>query len=111
MPLAAADIASQIVIAAVMLTSCATHQQKRWAWAGGATAAGLVIGAAYWSLSSEFNQRAYRDIEVNLRTLALAFAETFPEAKIAVAGGSGIDRTPSRTRTARSPPSSLPPPI
>ena len=49
---------------------------------------GLVIGAAYWSLSSEFNQRAYRDIEVNLRTLALAFAETYPEAKIAVAGGS-----------------------
>src|ERR1041385_8201373 len=48
----------------------------------------LVIGAAYWSLSSEFNQRAYRDIEVNLRTLALAFAETYPEAKIAIAGGS-----------------------
>jgi methyl-accepting chemotaxis protein len=48
---------------------------------------GLVIGAAYWSLSSEFNQRAYRDIEVNLRTLALTFAETFPEAKIGVANG------------------------
>jgi methyl-accepting chemotaxis protein len=48
---------------------------------------GLVIGAAYWSLSSEFNQRAYRDIEVNLRTLALAFAETYPEAKIAVSNG------------------------
>lgn len=48
---------------------------------------GLVIGAAYWSLSSEFNARAYRDIEVNLRTLALAFAETFPDAKIAIANG------------------------
>src|SRR5215510_3725857 len=48
---------------------------------------GLVIGAAYWSLSSEFNQRAYRDIEVNLRTLALAFAETFPEAKIGIEKG------------------------
>ena len=48
---------------------------------------GLVIGAAYWSLSSEFNQRAYRDIEVNLRTLALAFAETYPDAKIAVSNG------------------------
>src|SRR5437899_12435255 len=48
---------------------------------------GLVIGAAWWSLSSEFNQRAYRDIEVNLRTLALAFAETFPEAKISIAKG------------------------
>jgi len=48
---------------------------------------GLVIGAAYWSLSSEFTQRAYRDIEVNLRTLALTFAETFPEAKIGVSNG------------------------
>jgi methyl-accepting chemotaxis protein len=48
---------------------------------------GLVIGAAWWSLSSEFNQRAYRDIEVNLRTLALAFAETYPEAKISVSNG------------------------
>ncbi|MGQ0684652.1 methyl-accepting chemotaxis protein [Bradyrhizobium sp.] len=48
---------------------------------------GLVIGAAYWSLSSEFNQRAYRDIEVNLRTLALTFAEIFPEAKIGVSSG------------------------
>ncbi len=42
----------------------------------------LVVGAAYWSLSSEFNQRAFREIEVNLRTLALAFNESFPEAKI-----------------------------
>jgi methyl-accepting chemotaxis protein len=48
---------------------------------------GLVIGAAYWSLSSEFNQRAYRDIEVNLRSLALTFAETYPDAKIAVSSG------------------------
>jgi methyl-accepting chemotaxis protein len=48
---------------------------------------GLVIGAAYWSLSSEFNQRAHRDIEVNLRTLALAFAETYPDARIAVSNG------------------------
>jgi methyl-accepting chemotaxis protein len=47
----------------------------------------LVVGAGYWSLSSEFNQRAYRDIEVNLRTLALAFAETFPEAKISITNG------------------------
>src|SRR5215813_4103622 len=48
---------------------------------------GLVIGAAYWSLSSEFNERAYRDIEVNLRTLALAFAETHSDAKITVSNG------------------------
>ena len=48
---------------------------------------GLVIGAAWWSLSSEFNQRAYRDIEVNLRTLALAFAETYSDAKISISNG------------------------
>jgi methyl-accepting chemotaxis protein len=48
---------------------------------------GLVIGAAYWSLSSEFNERAYRDIEVNLRTLALAFAETYPDARISLSNG------------------------
>src|ERR671931_120954 len=47
----------------------------------------LVIGAAWWSLSSEFNQRAYRDIDVNLRTLALAFAETYPDAKISITNG------------------------
>src|SRR4029077_758690 len=48
---------------------------------------GLVVGAGYWSLSSEFNQRAHRDIEVNLRTLALAFAETFPDTKISISNG------------------------
>jgi methyl-accepting chemotaxis protein len=48
---------------------------------------GLVVGAAWWSLSSDFNQRAYRDIEVNLRTLALAFAETYPDARISVSNG------------------------
>src|SRR5437660_12298683 len=48
---------------------------------------GLVVGAGYWSLSSEFNQRAYRDIEVNLRTLALAFAETFPDTRISISNG------------------------
>jgi methyl-accepting chemotaxis protein len=47
----------------------------------------LVVGAAYWSLTSEFGDRAQRDIEVNLRTLALAFAETFGEAKITVKDG------------------------
>ena len=46
-----------------------------------------MVGAAYWSLSSEFNKRALRDIEVNLRTLALAFAETFPDAKISIPNG------------------------
>jgi len=47
----------------------------------------LVVGAAYWSLTSEFGERARRDIEVSLRTLALTFAESFPEAKISVKDG------------------------
>src|SRR6202171_3279872 len=47
----------------------------------------LVVGAAYWSLTSEFGDRAQRDIEVNLRTLALAFAETFGDAKITLRDG------------------------
>jgi len=47
----------------------------------------LVVGAAYWSLTSEFGTRALRDIEVNLRTLALTFAETYPDAKIALKEG------------------------
>ncbi len=33
----------------------------------------LVVGAAYWSLTSDFAERARRDIDANLRTLALAF--------------------------------------
>jgi methyl-accepting chemotaxis protein len=47
----------------------------------------LVVGAAYWSLTSEFGDRAQRDIEVNLRTLALAFAETFGDARITLKDG------------------------
>src|SRR5712671_3884364 len=47
----------------------------------------LVVGAAYWSLTSEFGDRALRDIEVNLRTLALTFSETFPDAKITLKDG------------------------
>jgi methyl-accepting chemotaxis protein len=47
----------------------------------------LVVGAGYWSLRSEFNDRALRDIEVNLRTLALAFAEIVPDAKITMKDG------------------------
>ena len=41
----------------------------------------LVVGAGYWSLTNEFGGRAFRDIEVNLRTLALAFGETFKDAR------------------------------
>jgi methyl-accepting chemotaxis protein len=47
----------------------------------------LVVGAGYWSLTTAFNDRALRDIEVNLRTLALAFAETSPDAKITMRDG------------------------
>ena len=47
----------------------------------------LVVGSAYWSLTSEFGERARRDIEVNLRTLALSFAETFSDAKVTLKDG------------------------
>ena len=51
----------------------------------------LVVGAGYWSLTSAFNDRALRDIEVNLRTLAQAFAEVVPDAKITMRDG-GVAR-------------------
>ena len=35
----------------------------------------------------DFAARAERDIDVNLRTLSLAFAETFPDAKVAIRDG------------------------
>src|SRR5260370_12605261 len=47
----------------------------------------LVVGAGYWSLTRDFDARAERDIDANLRTLSLAFSETFPSAKIAVRDG------------------------
>jgi methyl-accepting chemotaxis protein len=47
----------------------------------------LVVGAGYWSLTRDFDSRARRDIDVNLRTLSLAFGETFPGAKIAIRNG------------------------
>src|SRR6478609_12034067 len=50
----------------------------------------LVVGAGYWSLSSVFNDRALRDIEVSLRTLALAFAEVVPDAKITMRAGTVV---------------------
>lgn len=50
----------------------------------------LVVGAGYWSLTSAFNDRALREIEVNLRTLALAFAETAPDAKITMRDGAVV---------------------
>jgi methyl-accepting chemotaxis protein len=47
----------------------------------------LVIGAGYWSLTSEFAERARRDIETNSRTLALALAETYKDAKVTLKDG------------------------
>jgi methyl-accepting chemotaxis protein len=47
----------------------------------------LVVGAGYWSLTRDFDARAARDIDVNLRTLSLAFAESYHDAKIAVRDG------------------------
>jgi len=50
----------------------------------------LVVGAGYWSLTSAFNDRALRDIEVSLRTLALAFAEIVPDARITIKDGTVV---------------------
>src|SRR6202167_6259295 len=47
----------------------------------------LVVGAGYWSLTRDFDTRAERDIDLSLRTLSLAFGETFPNAKIAIRDG------------------------
>ena len=51
----------------------------------------LLVGAGYWSLTRNFDIRAERDIDLNLRTLSLAFGEAFPDAKIAIRDGI-IDR-------------------
>jgi methyl-accepting chemotaxis protein len=47
----------------------------------------LVVGAGYWSLSRDFDARAERDIDTNLRALSLAFAETYPDAKVTLRDG------------------------
>jgi methyl-accepting chemotaxis protein len=47
----------------------------------------LLVGAGYWSLTRDFDIRAERDIDLNLRTLTLAFGEAFPDAKIAMRDG------------------------
>ena len=47
----------------------------------------LVVGAGYWSLTHDFDARAERDIDVNLRTLSLAFGESFPDARIEIRDG------------------------
>ena len=47
----------------------------------------LVVGAGYWALTNEFANRARADIEVNLRTLGLAFAEANADMKVTVKDG------------------------
>jgi methyl-accepting chemotaxis protein len=47
----------------------------------------LLVGAGYWSLTRDFDVRAGRDIDLSLRTLTLAFGESFPDAKIAIRDG------------------------
>jgi len=47
----------------------------------------LLVGAGYWSLTRDFDVRAERDIDLNLRALTLAFGEAFPEAKITIRDG------------------------
>jgi methyl-accepting chemotaxis protein len=47
----------------------------------------LLVGAGYWSLTRDFDIRAKRDIDLNLRALSLAFGETFQNAKITIRDG------------------------
>src|ERR1700680_4311837 len=47
----------------------------------------LLVGAGYWSLTRDFGIRAERDIDLNLRTLSLAFGEAFPDARITIRDG------------------------
>jgi methyl-accepting chemotaxis protein len=47
----------------------------------------LLVVAGYWSLTRDFKVRAEYDIDVNLRTLSLAFGESFQNAKIAIREG------------------------
>jgi methyl-accepting chemotaxis protein len=49
------------------------------------TAAG-VVAAAFWVLTAEFGAKARADIEVNLRILALTYAETYRDAKVTFDG-------------------------
>ncbi|MGY3358206.1 hypothetical protein ACVWZK_004869 [Bradyrhizobium sp. GM0.4] len=56
----------------------------------------LVVGAGYWSLSSAFNDRALRDIEVSLRTLALALCRNRSRCEDHDAGWRGGARRDSQ---------------
>jgi methyl-accepting chemotaxis protein len=43
---------------------------------------GSLLGASYWVLSSEFMSKARADIDVNLRTLALIYADSHRDAEV-----------------------------
>ena len=47
----------------------------------------LLVGAGYWSLTHDFAIRAEHDIDLNLRTLTLAFGEAYPDTKISLRDG------------------------
>src|ERR1700730_1671643 len=47
----------------------------------------LLVGAGYWSLTRDFDIRGERDIDLNLRTLSLAFGESSQDAKITMRDG------------------------
>src|SRR6202000_824829 len=47
----------------------------------------LLVAAGYWSLTRDFDIRAEHDINGNLRTLSLAFGETFQNARITIRDG------------------------
>jgi methyl-accepting chemotaxis protein len=43
---------------------------------------GSLLGASYWVLSSEFMSKARADIDVNLRTLTLIYADSHRDAEV-----------------------------
>ena len=47
----------------------------------------LIVGAGHWSLDRNFAVRAEHDIDTNLRTLSLAFAESSPDTKVTLRDG------------------------
>src|SRR5579871_5918941 len=52
----------------------------------------LLVGAGYWSLTRNFNLRSERDIDLSLRTLTLAFAEAYPDAKVTLRSDGVVER-------------------
>jgi methyl-accepting chemotaxis protein len=52
----------------------------------------LLVGAGYWSLTHNFNLRSERDIDLSLRTLTLAFAEAYPDAKVTLRSDGVVER-------------------